>query len=212
MAYCEFCGIEHDGTFASGRFCNRRCSILFVQKNRSQAEVNEKIGLALKGRTWAPKIEKKCENCGKLMLVFVSHEKRFCDKKCATDFRSVNDKDSFERYRTKARFLFNIYDYPDHFDLDLIERYGWYSPANRKNNLNGISRDHILSVKDGYLNGIPPELIGHITNCRLVRHKENQKKHSKSSISIEEFYKKLSQWENGNPPSCNLGNSSSSLD
>lgn len=100
-------------------------------------------------------------------------------------------------YRVACRFKFNVYKYPEYFDLSLIERYGWYMAKNRGNNLNGISRDHLYSVIDGFKNEVDPKIISHPTNCILMRHTDNQKKHSKSKITIEELKERIKNWANG---------------
>ena len=42
-------------------------------------------------------------------------------------------------------------------ELNLIKKYGWYKAKNHGNNLNGISRDHMLSIADGFKNSIDPK-------------------------------------------------------
>ena len=79
-------------------------------------------------------------------------------------------------YRWKVGFKFNVYDYPTYFDLSLIEKFGWYSASNRCGNLNGISRDHLYSVYDDFINRIDFSIISHPANCKLVLHRDNQKK------------------------------------
>jgi hypothetical protein len=67
-------------------------------------------------------------------------------------------------YYAASGFRFNIYSFPLWFrDADiLIEKYGWYStPGSRKGNLNlnGISRDHMLSRADAWIQRIDPVII-----------------------------------------------------
>lgn len=45
---CENCSIEHDGSFASGRFCSRKCSRGFSTKAKRQ-EINKKVSQKTKG-------------------------------------------------------------------------------------------------------------------------------------------------------------------
>lgn len=97
-------------------------------------------------------------------------------------------------YRQAAAFNFNLKDYPDRFNFSLIKKYGWYKAANRGNNLNGISRDHMVSVKYGFDNNIDPKTIGHPANCDLVRHSENSSKHSGCSITLEELLERIEKW------------------
>lgn len=54
--------------------------------------------------------------------------------------------------------------------------------------------DHIVSVKYGFNNNIPPEVIGHICNLKYIKRKDNRKKWHKSNnkelnILKEEIYK-----------------------
>lgn len=95
-----------------------------------------------------------------------------------------------KHYAYLCRFQFSISKFPEWFDGRIIQEHGWYStPGSRsgKRNLNGVSRDHKLSVDYGYKNNIPPSIIAHPANCELVLHKHNQNKHSKSSITHEQL-------------------------
>ena len=55
MLYCEQCGNEHDGTFGSGRFCNRSCSNKFVALHQSKEAKERKVakGINNLSHTWA---------------------------------------------------------------------------------------------------------------------------------------------------------------
>jgi hypothetical protein len=102
-------------------------------------------------------------------------------------------------YSYSCRFQFSISSYPDWFSNAsyLITKHGWYStPGLRKGskNTNGISRDHLYSITDGWLNDIPPAVIRHPANCELVQHTENQSKHKKSKITINELYQRIEQF------------------
>jgi hypothetical protein len=105
---------------------------------------------------------------------------------------------SRDQYAVSCRFRFNVYDYPEHFDLSLIERYGWYCcPGGNKRgtkNLNGVSRDHLLSIAAGWKLGADPKIMSHPANCRLVRHRDNQVKMTKSVITLDELLHKIKNW------------------
>lgn len=49
MKLCENCSLEHDGSFASGRFCSSYCYHSFVSK-MNRDEKNKKISASLTGR------------------------------------------------------------------------------------------------------------------------------------------------------------------
>jgi hypothetical protein len=102
-----------------------------------------------------------------------------------------------KEYRKRCQFRFDLKDYPEEFDFQLIEKYGWYTASNRGGNINGISRDHAYSISEGFKNKIDPVLISHPANCKLLRHEENfHVKGSKCSITIDELKKLINIWNN----------------
>lgn len=105
-----------------------------------------------------------------------------------------SNKEGLERYRQLSEFKFNVYDYPTKFNLLLLEEYGWYKTKNRGDNPSGISRDHMYSVKDGFENDIDPYYISHPANCKLMKHGDNNKKNTSSSITLEELKKRVALW------------------
>jgi hypothetical protein len=112
--------------------------------------------------------------------------KRIICEQCKFEYYSV--------YRPRCEFKFNVFDYPGKFDLTLLKKLGFYSPVNKNNNLNGISRDHLYTVKDGFDNKIDPEIIKHPANCSLVTHTDNQSKGRFSSITLDELMKRINEW------------------
>jgi hypothetical protein len=96
--------------------------------------------------------------------------------------------------------LVNIYFFPEKFNLKLINEFGWYStPGSKRNgtlNINGVSRDHLYSITDGFKNKVSPEIIRHPSNCELLLHKNNQIKNVKSKITLEELLFNIDQWDN----------------
>ena len=98
-------------------------------------------------------------------------------------------------YRLQCAFKFSLDSYPDEFDFSLIEKYGWYAAKNHGNNLNGVSRDHMFSVKDGFINNVDPKIISHPANCQLVCHSKNASKGAKSCITLDELLRRIKQWD-----------------
>ena len=124
----------------------------------------------------------------------------FCNKSCSAKYNNKKRKkksnvSDYESYKQKASFNFNLEDYKNEFDFGLIEKYGWYSPTNKKNNLNGISRDHMLSVKEGFELGIEPSIIGHPANCRLIKQIDNSRKNSKSILTLNELLDRIERFK-----------------
>ena len=127
-------------------------------------------------------VKRICKGCNKNSL---KKKRLYCDK-CVYEY--------YHLYRPKCKFRFSLNDYPDKFNFDLINKFGWYSPINKNNNLGGVSRDHIYSVSDGFKNGIDPEIISHPANCQLLVHNDNNSKNNKSDITIQELLQKIESW------------------
>jgi hypothetical protein len=175
------------------KYCSSECSAIHTQKSGGNRKWNENEKEILSDRMIKfhlenPKIKsppktKKCKNCKKNVL---EKHKQIC-KECSKQY--------YEFYRPLCEFKFRLEDYPEKFDLNLIRKYGRYSPKNKGNNLKGISRDHLYSVKDGFKNRIDTEIISHPANCKLVIHRENQNKYTKSDITIEELKNRILNWK-----------------
>ena len=125
----------------------------------------------------------------------VKKNNTFCSKECYKYNRRKNS-DIYKSYKNYCKFRFNLADYPDEFDFSLIRENGWYSPTNKKNNLGGVSRDHMLSVKEGFELGIDPKLLAHPANCKLMIHTENISKSNNSSITLEELLERIENFKN----------------
>ena len=108
-----------------------------------------------------------------------------------------NDK---EKYYNAARFRFNVYHYPEEFDIQLIEKNGWYTCPGLKRkgqpkNILGVSRDHIISVSYGFANNIDPKIISHPANCCIMLHSENKHKHNTCDLTLEKLLEKIATWD-----------------
>lgn len=98
-------------------------------------------------------------------------------------------------YRADCAFKFNLKDYPNEFNFSLIEECGWYRPKNRGDNLTGVSRDHMISVRYGFDNNIPTEHLSHPANCKLLQHGKNVSKGTKNSITYDELLIRIKEWD-----------------
>jgi predicted nucleic acid-binding Zn ribbon protein len=74
---CENCNKEHNGKYASGRFCSEKCAKGFSTKDKRQ-EINKKISQKLS----YPLIIKTCERC-KTEFIVKKKNQRFCSNRCA---------------------------------------------------------------------------------------------------------------------------------
>ena len=135
-------------------------------------------------------ISNSCKNCHTEFLT------RYPKKYCPDCFPTIT------YYRSLCAFEFNVYDYPDEFDLNLLNKFGWYSPngykkRNKTPNLNGVSRDHLYSIHDGFVNRIDPTILAHPANCQILIHNGqhgNNKKKANSSIDLETLKQRIIEW------------------
>ena len=81
-------------------------------------------------------------------------------------------------------------------NFSLVREHGWYSPTNKNDNLSGVSRDHMFSVREGFEMDIDPKIISHPANCRLMIHTDNISKNKKSTITIEELLDRIKKFDN----------------
>lgn len=129
-------------------------------------------------------------------------EQWYCNRNPDGSFRRKSPyvKTLKELYYYNARFKFNVYHFPEEFDLSLIEELGWYTCPGKKRkngvlNVNGISRDHIISISYGFANGIDPFIIGHPANCRLMPHSDNKRKQHYCDMTLDELMVRIKEWE-----------------
>lgn len=164
-------------------FCSRSCA-------NSRGPRSEDF----KSKIRAKLLKNNINTCLCCNTSFSGKRKKYCSKKCISEYRKIN-WDDYKRYRNECAFKFSLNHYPNEFNFDLIEKYGWYLPKNRGDNLNGVSRDHMISIKYGYENNIDPKIISHPANCMLLRHNDNVSKHKKCSLTIEQLLEKIQIWD-----------------
>ncbi len=100
------------------------------------------------------------------------------------------NKTEFQKYEIKCQFTFNLNKYPEEFDLNKIKN--MFHPI--KNKI-GYTRDHLLSIYDGFNLKINPKIIKHPANCNLILHSENSRKNKNSDIIEEELDLRIKKWE-----------------
>jgi len=209
---CKFCNklISFEKRWTNLDFCDLSCSAKFNNKLRKGTKHNisdetKKKLVELANVNFKCKrndIGKElyyngeinlCVNCGS-KLVFKHRNRIFCDINCKKDYYFKN-KDDFELYYLLSKFKFHLKDFKDEFDFSLIEKYGWYKAKNNGDNVEGVSRDHKFSVKEGFRRLINPLLISHPANCELIINRQNQSKSDDCSITIELLLEKIKIFE-----------------
>lgn len=215
---CEACGKIMPHKYASGRFCCRSCA----NKRNHTAETKEKIRFSVikyameNSHSYSAERDdvsyivdedesyyiKRCAICGReFKLNRLNRKRKTCSTECFHKLISKNTKarysnrSEYKKYKSACTFTFWIYDYPEEFNTELIEQYGFYKALNHGDNQDGVSRDHMISVKYGYENEIDPYLISHPANCELMLQPDNMKKNSGASIDIQELLHRITKWE-----------------
>jgi len=91
---CENCNKEHDGSYASGRFCSKKCAKGFSTKAKRK-EINAKVSKTL---TKNKEIIKKCPVCFKVFTT-KNNKKTCCSRKCGACYGGkLNKKYEKEHY------------------------------------------------------------------------------------------------------------------
>jgi hypothetical protein len=103
--------------------------------------------------------------------------------------------DGKKLYHKECQFRFNPYSEPRILNFELTKSHKWYHPVTNKN---GITRDHMLSICDGWRNNIPAEIISHPANCHLLLATDNFKKNAGSSITYDQLLERIEKWDHDN--------------
>lgn len=192
-------------------YCSSWCrhSHEHTPEQRKAISEKNKRRLVEHGKPIHKDVVRICQHCGREFVVNDSRKKRFCNAKCAhqwvvqrhyekrlSECKTDIEKTKLEiaRYREACKFKFSLKQFPDEFDFDLVRKYGWYKAKNHGDNQNGVNRDHMYSVMDGFVNHVDPKIISHPANCQLLLHSANVSKKDKSSITLEELLNRIDRW------------------
>lgn len=125
---CENCDKEHDGTFATGRFCNQSCSSSFSTKNDTnktkrlnciecgkEMVVGKRSGFDVKCIE-CRKINLICKTCGnEFFVLYKSRIRSFCSTECVKnnkeykiDRRNDAKKRKFGGHTSKNRIYYKM--------------------------------------------------------------------------------------------------------
>jgi len=211
---CPKCQITFDNysKWQPKSFCSRKCANSRVRTE----DIKSRVSATLSGRTLSkehvekisgdknhkrrgknlPPIVKEEKSCRQCETIFTTQTKtKFCCKACWLANNKKN-RTAFEDYKIRCKFNFDVKNYPNLLTLELIEQHGWYSAKNKKDNPNGISRDHKFSVKQGFLENVDPYYISHPVNCALTPHTINQRKYTNCSITLEQLVVQVNEFDN----------------
>ena len=200
LASCLQCGTEFTKK-GSLKFCNSSCAATYnnsIRSTESRAKQAKTLRIRFPKKIKIPRIKTlktkmpRIKHCASCDAVLDDNHKKYC-LSCYGNIR---------HYRSLAKFTFNVFDYPDEFNLELVNMHGWFSPngykrRNKDVNLNGVSRDHMFTIADGFRLGIDPRILAHPANCKVMIHNgpggNNAKKYS--SITYQGLMKRISDWD-----------------
>lgn len=201
---CEICNKEYTVNvtpynFEKGKYkktCSNECAKKLTAQKTNKKEKNKKIQNKIKTLIYNKNKGKNnihyCKQCGKLIY---NTRKHFCSDECKQIYK-LKDKTKKQVYKYLCKFTFSLNQFPNEFNFELIEKFGWYKAKNRGNNLLGVSRDHKYSREEGFKNLVDPYIISHPANCELLQHTLNSSKYIDCSITIEDLINNIKVWNN----------------
>jgi hypothetical protein len=99
---------------------------------------------------------------------------------------SYEEMPDFRIYQKESNWITNMISYLSKEDFELFKSAGFFHPTKNKN---GVVRDHRVTRKTGFINGVFPELLRHPCNCKIRYLKENSKKGCRlDDFLIEELF------------------------
>lgn len=207
---CKHCNAPIDFNNKDGSFCNSSCAAKYNNKSRSGIKYtlteesknlkremayknffSNKKDLYLKEKSIYYENPNRCLNCNEV-LEYRFRNRVYCNITCKKEYFLKNVSD-YKMYHDLSGFKFSLKDFG--FDFELVEKYGWYSAKNRGDNVNGVSRDHMFSVKEGFRRLINPLLLAHPANCELIVNRNNQSKCDDCSITLEELETRIEDFD-----------------
>lgn len=221
--FCKGCECELDWFKRDCNFCSHSCAAIFNKDKipKVSEETKNKIKQSLSkyfkhtkedflsnfvGPVFVKVLGNKpkrlplpCETDGEYSIIY--HCKcKFCQTRFIkrTPIRiCAACKDAQNKLRMDYRFTFNVFDYPELFDLTLLAEVGWYGPRGKSGKWNpaGLSRDHKISVSAAIKHSYNPFYISHPLNCDLMPHTQNNMKKQKCSISYDELKSLVDEFE-----------------
>lgn len=88
------------------------------------------------------------------------------------------DQRSLKKLYYDTVWYFTEQNWKRHFDI--------INPLRLNRSLNAL--DHIYSIQEGFRNNIPPYIIGHYSNLRVITFSENSKKGMRCDKSLEQLF------------------------
>jgi hypothetical protein len=127
----------------------------------------------------------KCRECNRVF--YSSTQQQLC---------SDHEHLYARKHKAKFKFKFKLTDFPELFDLTMIDIHGWYSTGPTQTiKRSGLSKDHKISICDALINGYDQYYISHPLNCELMLHSDNKIKGTRSSITYTELVESINEFD-----------------
>lgn len=198
---CKECSNKLDYANRHNKFCSRKCSATFSNRRRvsngwtmsdhAKTAISKKLTKLPKVTIHGEFTKIRFQNCKFCKTLFVTTCKGLTCKECQ-HLKWKNGKDQYS-------FTFNVYNYPDLFDLSLLSQLGWVAFGGKRGgakNVHGVSRDHRVSIADAKMFNYAPYYISHPINCEIMPHAKNNKKKSQSSLLYSELVRLVDEYDN----------------
>jgi len=174
---------------SNGKISHITCSCIFTKKE-----------ISVKNLTKYQKRLIECKNptCNNKFSPITGTREYYCGRSCAvtcTNAMRVTPQEYMIekiKYKEQCKFIFSFQTFPEEFDFIMIHQQGMYHSTKNKN---GLTRDHMYSVHDGFVNKIDPNHISHPANCKIMPQPENSSKNRHSSLSLYDLYHRINEWD-----------------
>ena len=205
--HCLCCGKIIPYEKRANSFCNNSCVATHTNKSTKCKPWDNERKLKNKLRISSlNKNKSKRDQIEIIKIAYKNPEGDFCKifycncRHCSSKFISnigkwyCNNCEELYSHNGRAKywFTFNIFNYPDLFDLDWLKQIGF---RDSKLNPNGLTRDHKISVNATIKNQYDPYYIKHPLNCELMLFQDNNKKKTNCSITYDELIKLVDEYE-----------------
>ena len=199
MKSCKFTNLttEDIATICNPDYTAKELSIKYnigtatVSRWRKKLQATVPRGSKLgKKKPWqiVDRIVTKCRICNDNITHLLSRPRKVCSRICQSIYMKSADKSYMqtEKYRlSKTKSTTPAYQkYRGRVDRLTQKNYNMYkdvvNPDNFPRTVSGVKGgyqlDHIIPVKHGFDNNIPPETISEVSNLRMLPWKDNLKK------------------------------------
>lgn len=193
--YCLVCDSEIIYDRRNNKTCSRRCGAIHGNQSEYRSSIEYKTHYRESRKS--TKITKESIFWGPYTKIYLCKCKFTGELFYSSTVKLISSaaKTEKELYYEKCKFKFDIYSFPDEFDIQLLEAHGWYSAKNRGDNFYGCSRDHMISISYGFKHKIDPKIISHPANCRIIQNIDNQRKRHKCSVTLEELISRIKSFD-----------------